>query len=385
MKKLLATIAILGTLTLLGSPMAQAASAKAGAACSKAGSTQVVSGKKFTCVKSGKKLVWNKGVAIVAKPTPTETAPLITLDNLDASWTSKVALAKVNEKLSTLAQSSLQPEIIASPTTKPAEKELELKLLQPVMRLFQQYFSPAKFQVVMFTNEDADWARNALRTYGGSFPNDIGDEIAKRSSGYSRCNFAFATRTASGTPIYYECTDTRQIRNEYNYQNPPHEYFHLVHQYLAPVQLPVWLTEGSASFFGEMIGYSNFSNPVPRKLQQGFNTGHDFDPDNAGFDPNRFEKWLPTATSADVAKVLKVLETEPARARRYYAEYALGSWATEALVAVYGVDGFMKIWQNVGSGQNFESAFKSAFGLTPDEFYVKLTPYLNSRKNPKIN
>ena len=44
------------------------AAAKAGGTCSKAGITSVVSGKTYTCIKSGKKLVWNKGVA-VAKPT----------------------------------------------------------------------------------------------------------------------------------------------------------------------------------------------------------------------------------------------------------------------------------------------------------------------------
>jgi hypothetical protein len=39
------------------------AAAKAGGACSKAGLTSVVSSKTYTCIKSGKKLVWNKGAA----------------------------------------------------------------------------------------------------------------------------------------------------------------------------------------------------------------------------------------------------------------------------------------------------------------------------------
>ena len=42
------------------------AAAKAGAKCTKAGITSVAAGKTFTCVKSGKKLVWNKGVKVVA-------------------------------------------------------------------------------------------------------------------------------------------------------------------------------------------------------------------------------------------------------------------------------------------------------------------------------
>jgi len=46
---------------------------KAGSVCSKQGTTKTYQGKKYTCIKSGKKLVWNKGV-VVKKPTPTPTA-----------------------------------------------------------------------------------------------------------------------------------------------------------------------------------------------------------------------------------------------------------------------------------------------------------------------
>jgi hypothetical protein len=48
----------------------QAATPKAGAKCTKAGATATASGKKFTCIKSGKRLVWNKGVAVKAAPKP---------------------------------------------------------------------------------------------------------------------------------------------------------------------------------------------------------------------------------------------------------------------------------------------------------------------------
>lgn len=43
---------------------ANAATAKAGVTCTKIKATQVVGTKKFTCIKSGKKLVWDKGVTI---------------------------------------------------------------------------------------------------------------------------------------------------------------------------------------------------------------------------------------------------------------------------------------------------------------------------------
>ena len=56
-------IVLLLAISLLGVSPAQAA-AKAGSKCSKAGATTTVSGKKYTCIKSGGKLVWNKGVMI---------------------------------------------------------------------------------------------------------------------------------------------------------------------------------------------------------------------------------------------------------------------------------------------------------------------------------
>ena len=48
---------------------AQAATAKAGAKCTKLKTTQIVGSKKFTCIKSGSKLVWDKGVAVPKAPT----------------------------------------------------------------------------------------------------------------------------------------------------------------------------------------------------------------------------------------------------------------------------------------------------------------------------
>jgi hypothetical protein len=56
-------IVLLLAVSLLGIAPANAA-VKAGGKCSKAGATVTSGGKKFTCIKSGGKLVWNKGVTI---------------------------------------------------------------------------------------------------------------------------------------------------------------------------------------------------------------------------------------------------------------------------------------------------------------------------------
>jgi hypothetical protein len=54
---------LLLAITLLGATPVHALT-KAGAKCSKAGATSTSAGKKYTCIKSGKSLVWNKGVTV---------------------------------------------------------------------------------------------------------------------------------------------------------------------------------------------------------------------------------------------------------------------------------------------------------------------------------
>jgi M6 family metalloprotease-like protein len=82
----------------LAAPL-NAAVPKAGAKCTKAGSTATASGKKFTCIKSGTKLVWNKGVAIKADaPKPsTPPVPSVTPTPTTLSVTDPVENCKIQD------------------------------------------------------------------------------------------------------------------------------------------------------------------------------------------------------------------------------------------------------------------------------------------------
>ncbi len=73
-RKLKTLIILLLSLVLVSTPAV--AAIKAGASCNSQGQVKTSSGFKYTCIKSGKKLVWSKGVKIavkVATPTPTPT------------------------------------------------------------------------------------------------------------------------------------------------------------------------------------------------------------------------------------------------------------------------------------------------------------------------
>ena len=66
---------------------------KAGSKCSKLNATATVSGKKYTCIKSGAKLVWNKGV-MVKKSTTVKAGVCPQASALDAS--SGITVARAN-------------------------------------------------------------------------------------------------------------------------------------------------------------------------------------------------------------------------------------------------------------------------------------------------
>ena len=71
MRKHLIALLVITPLLLSSQLSTSHAAAKAGAKSSKVGSKSVVGAKTFTCIKSGKKLVWNKGIKVVAGSNPT--------------------------------------------------------------------------------------------------------------------------------------------------------------------------------------------------------------------------------------------------------------------------------------------------------------------------
>ena len=95
-KRLIAFLSILSLSLSLPFIPANAA-AKAGEACSKLNTTSITGSKKFTCIKSGKKLIWNKGVAVGSKSaTPIAKIPdPVVTDNSTYLSISECKLARV--------------------------------------------------------------------------------------------------------------------------------------------------------------------------------------------------------------------------------------------------------------------------------------------------
>jgi len=107
-KKPLAALAVVALILV---PLNAVAAVKAGDVCKKVGSTATANGKKYTCIKSGKKLVWDKGVTVALpkpKPTPTPTStptptptqtptPIPTIADNFSQFATDISACKLNE------------------------------------------------------------------------------------------------------------------------------------------------------------------------------------------------------------------------------------------------------------------------------------------------
>ena len=396
--KLKVLILSLGLLVPTTSALASAAPSP-GSKCSKSGQTKIYKQRKFTCVKAGNKTVWNKGVQVkISKPNntqsnsspkdPSPTLPArpdrLTLDNLDPYWTQRIAMEKVNSYLRSLNAIKDVGKIISSPKTPKEYVQTERTLLDKSVTLWSKYFMNENMKIVIFTNEDSDWADSALIEHGGSFPNKVSDEIKKQSQ--FNCNFGFATLADQGrTPIYYMCNDLRG-RKSSDTHNTPHEYFHLVQQKLVWAngfqEFPVWLHEGSATFFGTAVGFFD-DDPTGKKSLDFYKELYwQYDPDNTGV--RNFERLKGVLSSISPEGAVKLYEplekTQTNNSNLHlFGHYALGAIATEALVAVYGFETYMEFMQDFSKRNDWKANFENRFGLSIQDFYKKLAPYLRTK------
>lgn len=319
-------------------------------------------------------------ISSTISPRPTT----LTLDSLDPYWTPIIAMERVNSHLEKQPKVRGFGNFVTSPKTPKEALAQEQALLDSSVALWSSYFRNDKVTVVMFTNEEGDWADQALLTNGGNFPGKVSDEVKKQSQ--FNCNFGFATSAEQGTkPIYYMCTDLRG-RRDVERHNTPHEYFHLVQQKLVWSkgfqEFPVWLHEGSATFFGTAVGFFPEDRTGTMSLKFFQELYWSYDPDNTGVrDQQRLVKVLENLTESQTIKLFQPLEKtqRDGYPSQRFAHYALGAIATEALVAVYGFETYMEFLNDFSRYGDWRRNFASRFGVEVEDFYRKLTPYLKAK------
>ncbi len=387
---LLIAIALMVT---LAAPV-QAATPKAGAKCTKAGKTTTVAGKKYTCVKSGKKLVWNKGVVVkkptpvvtptptpspsptpeptvIPTPTPTPTptstptptpAPIIlTWDNIAANYSEITANVYKKYELFIDAnyQSKLTVNNFVGPNSKPNNTNTSpaYAIASNLLRNFPQ---PDVVNNIYYTFPDKEWAKKKTQELDGTnrWDYQFGYECTSESS----CRGASAGMTQNWQAlgrftVKNENDNAYVLRMFKSGETEIHEYTHSVYMYqLKPnfnrwyVITPSWFSEGHATFLGKLGGSSSFDD---YKVAQDLN-----------YKSVRPDQTLRSYNTEDILRFYDALSKyqEPESPMKQYV-YALGYSTIEALAAIGGIDSPMNLFVETTKGSTFEQAFKTIYGI----------------------
>lgn len=355
--------------------------------CKKVGQASTFKGIKYTCVKSGKKLVWNKGVAIkkpapVATPTPTPSpsptpeptpTPTVTptptptptvkypdaptsFDDLIANYQGIAYAAWSKSQTAIASANDVAPPYTAltGPNTTLAYKN-PATAYDLIARLYSGYKSTNAMTVLSFSYDDRDWAQAQMKA------------LQPKSTWQWITFTACATRpTCWGGGMF---TDEKangllvvatEVLNDNSLSGTldAHEYTHAIQQNLMKRPTvwpetsdwpPSWYREGQATFAQHAAIY-NQSFDLYSKFRR--STSNDLYRDS-------------TITSAWIQEFFVVNQTESWFSKYgSWRQYDLGARLVEVLTAVKGPGSTMEIWKLIGTGQTFNAAFEKVYGLS---------------------
>lgn len=368
MKKLL-TVLVSAALFLV--PLNAVAAVKAGDTCKKVGTTATANGKKHTCIKSGKKLVWNKGVVIsISKPpatpipTPTPTLAIVNVptgfDDLVANFKGVYISAWNSSNLKVTANPPLdvKQNILFGPNTKSPNPDIP-EMFTLGTRFFGGYAQPKSFDAIYFVRGDIDWAsKKLLELYGNP---DQAQAPFRNCQSQQSCNGASANtllpdRGQSNLAVLDAGhTDPYHLKGGIEI----HEYAHMV-QYMQfqgkPTAgysgglglLPNWFVEGHAHLAGN-LGSAPSLSEYKKYRSEWFNARPQGLKDYSAESIESFyEKLAPGKSDPSVKSNV----------------YSIGYFSVEALASIKGVDSPIEVIKLVSDGSTWDEAFLKVYGIT---------------------
>jgi hypothetical protein len=337
------------------------AAVQAGASCTKAGVKSVSSGKTFTCVKSGKKFVWNKGVAVTkpsvaSSPTPTPTpTPEIVYATLweKYKWSKPTSSASV----ATAATESFKAYASTNRSPSTTVKIVAQDGVDPT--LLKWVTDGSTFVSKVFTYPQQSGPFVAVIAKDKVFAEKAYNENGYTKDAKSLADYFDKAPAHGGPPNTYNNTMIMSkgllVGDKVGImQMPGHETFHFIQKSIAgksatPDGLgiaPQWFWEGPSVFIG-------LQSANQLSLLDYATEGREFAVKRS-ISPNVRSLKLSEVTKNDGS-------ADP---------YGIGAIATEFLVANVGMEKFIDIYINLGKKKSFADSFKTATGVELADFYT---------------
>ena len=342
-RRLIAILSILSLLLFL--PLIPAHSAtKAGAKCTKLGNKSVVGTKTFTCIKSGKKLVWNNGVPLNSKPSP---APY------QDSVSAKIDSIRNESLKNTSTDSSSHVFIFQNGATQEVESKTKRSLLNALPVYSKMGFKTTDSLILVA--RDMDWLKLELLRNNCNNSRPI-----PQSPGFyygSTCTNGNGAITSSHAESekYFGGLDGLYFNHVI-----PHEYFHQIQEQSTKFgngAFPKWFWEGSAQFFTNQA-WTTWNSQ--RTYIEWFNYWWgDVRPD--------------LGPIACKNATIDYMSDPSASGMESACAYSKGQLIVEYLVSKYGLDKYRSLYTSNTdpNWKNFKFVFKQVTGEELSVFYVE--------------
>ena len=348
------------------------AAVKPGTKCTKLGQTSTSAGIKYTCVKSGKKLVWNKGVVVkkaapvptpsatvtpTSTPTPTPTAsePPKTSDPFSVYGMDAERFKAVDEYGAKIVASRKKDAASIISILETPNDETVIRMTQNAQFAYSVYeqFMPLGFAPKWIVGESENWLRSQIK----DCPNLAAN--LRPNSGAATCRLTLVWRAG-------DVNDVVNNRNLMVVQGG-HEIFHLYQgelwgQYWAVT--PDWLREGTASL-GMGIILTHFEDrksfPEYGAAQKVERSPKDRNTCGAALD-----KWE---------------KNESAQGFGFNngCEYGLGLLMNEFLIMKgYTLKDTLDVVKLIGTGVDFPTAFQQVYKISTAEYFKQLRAHLKT-------
>lgn len=357
---------------------------KPGTVCKKIGSISIASGIQYTCVKVGKKLVWNKGIKIQSSnkstPSPNSTAkanPRVLTDierwdatgsnalNVFRKWGTSKEFDKPKTKIEYQFSSAFWPEV-----------QIEFKKrFESVVAYFDRYTNiefPVYFSAG--TYNDTDWACKLLETRDSTrrFQDCLKDQQRDLTEYY---HVSRGYDLKNGSANFY-LIKMKEIEKSADFQvRIEHEYFHTVQQNLLRDKfrtvMPCWFLEGGAEFFG-MLTFSHGDEKRFLQLRY-FKIFGAPEQRPFGVTATDFTKWLADSSVPWMPTLQTYVDQcAPFRLNGMYHDSVL---ATEWMVNKIGVDGMLTLIRDAGN-VSWNTSFEKHIGMSVNEGLKAMGEYM---------
>jgi len=391
---------------------------KPGSTCSKQGITKTYKGKKYTCVKSGKKLIWDKGVVIKSptptpstslSPTPTPSTSLSPTPTQSTSPTptksayNQYELTKIRafqNIISSLSEDSLKNVLLNYKISESFPDELASLYRNQVEYASQLYGSffkkPEKINIYLYTEKDEKYllseklfAQDAAN-YARWFKAWSAGVDREHNLGLAAWYMDYPTpgewQGHAGLIVYSGATSI-SLR-KYAIQVMPHEYWHVVQDYyfrkdweqvwqkrpnktiegqdFYDLYFPPTFREGSANTISFALASKSESDYLDLYRY--------FIEEKKNQTEVKVFSTLKSTTAVETA--LKNMENRRNFADAHEASYAIGSLLYEWVIAEFGFDAYRKLIENQLIGNSFEDNVKASLGLSTQELYKRAAPHI---------